>query len=92
MEYYEKKQQGETIYIDAEMEGETFKNDYHPIKLKDVKNGDFFRLKASETAHVYEKKAGDYDRSEKAFYCSQWDGSTDTKIKPSRVVYVGFCY
>lgn len=86
------KQAGETIYIDAEMDGEAFKNDYHPIKMKDVKIGDFFRLKPSESAHVYIKQKGDYDKGEKAYFCSQWDGSTDSKIKPSRIVYVGFCY
>lgn len=62
-----------------------------PVKLKDVKHGDFFKLTNSSRAPVWIR--GDYERSDRRYHCVQyWDLSHTNEFRPDRVVYVGFSF
>ena len=76
------KQAGATAYIDG--------NDYHPITLSDVKQGDFFVRKAG-AVRVYTR--GEYDRGSKTFAANDClDFNKEIFLKGSTIVYVGFTY
>ena len=66
-----------------------------PIKLKDVKKGDFFTLKPIEEPsnnQVYIK--GEYDRSEKKYLCNKWSDylGSGRYFKGNKIVYVDFTF
>ena len=64
------------------------------MKLKDLKNGEYFTLKPIENpkeTQVYIK--GDYDRSEKAYDCGKFsDISINRFIKGDKEVYTDFTF
>lgn len=73
---------GQTIYLDGD--------DYHPVLLKDVKEGDFFVRKAG-AKRVYTRQH--YDRGSKTFACHDYmDFNREIFLKGSTVVYVGFTF
>lgn len=59
------------------------------VELKKVKEGDFFRLKESETAPVWVR--GYYYRPEKVFECYRFeDTNRENFFKGSKIVFIGF--
>ncbi len=61
-----------------------------PIKLKDVKPGEFIRRKP-DSLKTYRR--GVYDRSAKKYACDDWDDiSREILLKGSTLVYVGFTF
>lgn len=63
-------------------------------KLRDVKKGEFFRLRESETAPVW-IKTGVWTRQggKTKYECEQWeDAFRTTFCSADRLVYVGFTY
>lgn len=60
-------------------------------ELKELKKGDFFKLKDSDTATVYVK--GEYDRSTKTYSCFKFeDVNAERFLKGSKKVFVGFTF
>ena len=60
-------------------------------ELKELKKGDFFRLKDLETATVYVR--GEYDRSSKTYSCFKFEDVNDERFfKGSKKVFVGFTF
>lgn len=60
-------------------------------ELKELKKGDFFKLKDSDTATVYVK--GEYDRSTKIYSCFKFEDVNDERFfKGSKKVFVGFTF
>ena len=60
-------------------------------ELKELKKGDFFKLKDSDTATVYVK--GEYDRSTKTYSCFKFEDVNDERFfKGSKKVFVGFTF
>lgn len=51
--------------------------------IKDLKKGDFFRLKNSETAPVWVR--GEYVRSERKYSCHKFDDANHEKLAPGKV-------
>lgn len=61
-----------------------------PVKLKDVKKGEFIRRR--KDAHKTYTK-GDYIRGDKVYECNDWDDiSRAVYLKGSTLVYVGFTF
>ena len=64
------------------------------IKLKDLKRGEFFTLKAVEEpkeTQVYIKE--EYDRSERKYWAQKWCDIGDGKyISGDRIVYIDFTF
>lgn len=64
------------------------------MKLKDLKKGTYFTLKAIDTPtekQVYIK--GEYDRSEKKYDCGRFDDISYSKyIRGDKVVYTDFTF
>lgn len=59
------------------------------VELKQVKEGEFFRLKESDTAPVWVK--GYYYRPDKVFEAYQFgDANKETFLKGSRLVFIDF--
>ena len=59
-----------------------------PVKLKDVKKGDFIR-KTMTAKKTFTK--GAYDRSYKKFECNDWDDiSNSCLISGDKIVYIDF--
>lgn len=59
------------------------------MKLKELKKGDFFKLKDSETAPVWVK--GEYVRSEKRYSTHKFDDTNHERLVPGKVdVITGF--
>ncbi len=57
------------------------------IELRQVKRGDIFRLKDSETAPLWVRE--DYDRSSKKFGCCMYDNINHfSEINGKRLVFV----
>lgn len=63
-------------------------------KIKDLKNGEYFTLKAIEEPsekQVWVK--GDYERSEKKYSCTKFsDICHENFMKGDRIVFVGFTF
>ena len=60
-------------------------------ELKELKKGDFFKLRDSDTATVYVK--GEYDRSTKTYSCFKFEDVNDERFfKGSKKVFVGFTF
>lgn len=60
-------------------------------ELKELKKGDFFKLKDSDTATVYVR--GEYDRSTKTYSCFKFEDVNDERfLKGSKNVFVGFTF
>lgn len=60
-------------------------------ELKELKKGDFFKLKDSDTATVYVK--GEYDRSTKTYSCFKFEDVNDERFfKGSKKVFVDFTF
>lgn len=60
-------------------------------ELKELKKGDFFKLKDSDTATVYVR--GEYDRSTKTYSCFKFEDVNDERFfKGSKKVFVGFTF
>lgn len=88
---------GDTLFSDVETEVCTdcanqveteYGDTVTPIKLKDVKKGDFLRRNL-KTLKTYTR--GDYDRTYKKYRCDDWgDISRDILLKGNTVVYIGF--
>lgn len=61
------------------------------MKLKDLKKGDFFKLKDSETAPVWVR--GEYVRSEKRYSTHQFNDTNHERLVPGKVdVITGFTF
>lgn len=59
--------------------------------LRELKKGDFFRLKDLDTATVYVK--GEYDRSSKTYSCFKFEDVNEERFfKGSKKVFVGFTF
>ena len=65
-----------------------------PVKLRDVKKGDFFTKKAIDCpsdTQVWIK--GDYDRSSKRYSCTRCSDFCDEQfMSPDKLVYTDFIY
>lgn len=65
-----------------------------PIKLKDLRKGDFFTFKPvgyPKESQVYIKD--DYDRSQKKYFCQKFTDFCDGKYKSGEtVVFTGFTF
>lgn len=60
-------------------------------ELKELKKGDFFKLKDSDTTTVYVR--GEYDRSTKTYSCFKFEDVNDERfLKGSKNVFVGFTF
>lgn len=60
-------------------------------ELKELKKGDFFKLKDLDTAIVYVR--GEYDRSTKTYSCFKFEDVNDERfLKGSKKVFVGFTF
>lgn len=64
------------------------------VKLSDLKKGEYFTLKDIEypkESQVFIK--GEYDRSEKAYYCDKFSDISSCKIlKGNKLVYTDFYF
>lgn len=61
------------------------------MKLKDLKKGDLFKLKVSETAPVWVR--GEYVRSERKYSTHKFDDTNHERLVPGKVdVITDFTY
>lgn len=61
------------------------------VMLKDVKKGDYFKLKPTDSATVWTK--GEYDRSTKKHSCPKWDDCNHEKfLRGNQIVYTEFYF
>lgn len=59
--------------------------------IKELKRGDFFRLKETDTAPVWVRD--DYVRTPRKYYGYKWeDVNHGREFKNSQVVFIGFTY
>ena len=59
------------------------------IRLKDVKKGDFFRVKNTPNAPVWVR--GEYERNEKKYSCYKYDDvNHEAFYKGDKLVFVDF--
>lgn len=59
--------------------------------IKELKRGDFFRLKETDTAPVWVRD--EYDRSSRKYYGYKWEDVNHGRgFKSSQTVFVGFTY
>ena len=95
--YEQKKNIGDTVYItmkdtDWGENGDTFENDFHPIKLKDIKKDELF-VKKPTTRLVQNVLCKDeYIRQSKKFLCLGYENSKECYISGETIVYIGFSY
>lgn len=62
-----------------------------PVLLKQVKKGEVFKFRPSETAKVYVRDA--YDRESKKYEVYKFDDVCNYRfMKGTRIVYVGFVF
>ena len=62
-----------------------------PRELKELKKGDFFKLKDLDAATVYVK--GEYDRSTKTYSCFKFDDvNAEIFLKGNKKVFVDFTF
>ena len=61
------------------------------VKIKDIPNGEYFRLKESETSPVWVR--GEYCKSEKKYSIHKFDDINHELLKKGDfLVYVGFTF
>lgn len=59
------------------------------VQLKQVKQGEFFKLRETENAPVWVR--GEYDREDKKYLCAKFDNiNYEQMFKGNRIVFIGF--
>lgn len=67
-----------------------FDSECQPVKIKDLKPGNFF-IRKPDSAKVYTR--GAYDRSSKTYECTDWrDMNRWISLRGDAIVYTGFTF